>query len=96
MALLLLTSCTGGDDVTTDVESISVTEQVTDAGVENITSDAVFSAKEFTVNDGAFSSKFAAEGDFDGEISLSLTNGTDTFTDSKQVSLKTLFFVQEI
>lgn len=88
MALLLLTSCTGGDDVTTDIESISATEQVTDAGVENITSDAGFSAKEFTVNDGAFSSKFAAEGDFDGEISLSLTNGTDTFTDSKQVSLK--------
>ena len=88
MALLLLTSCTGGDNVTTDIESITGTEQVTDAGVENITSNAVFSAKEFTVNDGAFSSKFSAEGDFDGEILLSLTNGTDTFTDSKQVSLK--------
>ena len=87
-AILLLTSCTGGDTVTTDTQGGTETQQTVETNADEAAANSSFEAKEFTIDGNSFSSKFVPVGDFDGEVSVSLTDGKDTFTDSKQVTLK--------
>ncbi len=88
-AMLLLTSCAGGDVVTTDSASDSRAEQTTlDTGSEEAVSSGEFEAADFTADGGNFTAKFVSVNDFDGEVSFSLTDGTDTVKDSKKITIK--------